>query len=293
MPYFYLIASVFFLASSSIFGSFFNRKNAAHKDPSPIYNLVLVLSATLGWGVLYATDLSFNAPSLIYALIFGVCYAITDIGIIKALETGPVSLTSLILQLSLILVTVWGFFFWGEAFTWLVGIGLVLVVIAIALCLLVPRKKGSDKKPITLKWIMYAAMTFFGNAACTIAQRTHQNAFGGKHGNMMMFFAMLFAAAVLLAVYLFSNKKDSRAIIKCSWHHPVLAGVCNVLLNLFIILLAGYTKEVPPSLLYPVISVGGIMITSLFSVAFLKEKLYPWQWGGIALGAVAIVALSI
>ena len=291
MPYFYLVASVFFIASSSIFGSFFNRKNEDKKDPTPLYNLLLSAVALVGWWVLYALDFSFNPASIIYSVIFAVGYAVADIGIILALATGPVSLTSLILQLSLIGATIWGFVFWGETPTWLTWLGLALVVVAIALCLFSPAKKGSDKKPITFKWIIFAAMAFFGNVACTVAQKTHQMDFGGKHGNMMMAFAMIFALLIFTAVYLFGDKRDTRAIVKTSWHFPIAAGICNVLLNLFVIFLAA--TELPPSLIYPVISVGGIMITSMFSAFFLKEKLYAWQWCGIAVGAVAIVALSV
>lgn len=292
MPYFYLVASVFFCASASIFGSFFNVKNANRKDPTALYNLLFAASALIGWGVLYAFDFSFSAGTLLYSLLFGVSYTVAIFGLLKALETGPVSLTSLILQLSLIGVTAWGFFFWNEPFTWIVGVGIALVALAIVLCLWVPKKEGSDKKPITLKWIIYAAMAFFGNAACTVVQKTHQIDFEGKHGNMLMFFAMAFVAVLFLLLYFKSNRKDSREILKCSWAFPVIAGICNVFLNLFIIILAGYPAEVPPSLLYPAISVGGIVLTSLFSAIFLKEKLYPWQWAGIAVGGVAIALLS-
>lgn len=291
MPYFYLVASVFFIASSSIFGSIFNRKNEGKKDPTPLFNLLLTFVALIGWWVIYALDFSFNPASLIYSVIFAVGYAVADIGIILALATGPVSLTSLILQLSLIGATIWGFLFWGETPTWLTWVGLALVVVAIALCLFAPSGNGSDKKPITFKWIIFAAMAFFGNVTCTVAQKTHQMDFGGEHGNMMMAFAMVISLLIFIAVYLFSDKRDTREIIKKSWCFPAAAGACNLLLNLFIIFLAA--TELPPSLIYPVISVGGIMITSLFSAFFLREKLYVWQWFGIGVGAVAIVALSV
>lgn len=291
MDYFYLSASVFLIATSSIFGSCYNLKNEQRRDPTPIFNLLLISAALVGWSLFYAFDFSFNLATLPYAIIFAVGHALVDVGFILALATGPVSLTSLILQLSLIGTTVWGFIFWGEEPTLLTWLGLVLVVIAIALCLFSPKKNGADKKPITLKWILFATMAFVGNATCTIAQRTHQTAFDGKHGNMLMAFAMLFLFLFFLILYRFSNRADSRKIIKDSWYFPVASGSCNLLLNLFVIMLA--VSELPPSLIYPVISVGGIMITSLFSVFFLKERLYAWQWCGIGVGTAAIVALSI
>ena len=291
MEYFYLVASVFLIASDSIFGSCYNRKNEGRRSPTQLFNLLLITAALVGWSLLYAFDFSFNLASLPYAFLFAVGHAVVDIGFILALATGPVALTALILQISLIGVTVWGFIFWGEEPTVLTFIGLVLVVISIALCLTSPTKDGSDKKPITLKWILFAAMVFVGNVTCSVSQRTHQIVFDGKHGNMMMAFSMLMLFIFFLVTYLFSDRSDSRKIVRESWHFPIASGACNVLLNFLVILLA--VTEIPPSLIYPVISVGGIMITSLFSAFFLKEKLYFWQWCGIAVGAVAIAVLSV
>lgn len=291
MEYFYLVASVFFIASSSIFGSYYNRRNEDKKDPTPLFNVLLAAVALVGWWILYAFDFSINPGSLLYAALFAIGYALADIGIILALATGPVSLTSLLFQLSLIGATIWGFIFWGEKPTPLTFLGLALVTAAIALCLLSPAKQGSDKKPITLKWVFFALMAFFGNMICSISQRTHQMVFDGEHGSMMMAFAMIFSLIVFIVVYFVGDRSDTRAIIKQSWAFPVAAGACNMLLNLFVILLA--TTTLAPSLVYPVISIGGIMITALFSALVLKEKLYIWQWCGIAVGAAAIVALSI
>ena len=291
MEYFYLIASVFLIATDSIFGSLYNRKNEGRRNPTPLFNLLLISAALVGWSLIYAFDFSFNAASIPYAVIFAVGHATVDIGFILALATGPVSLTSLILQISLIGTTIWGFIFWGEEPTALTWIGLVLVVISIALCLTSPKKDGSDKKPITLKWIIFATMTFVGNVTCSVAQRTHQIVFEGKHGNMLMVFSMLLLFVFFLVSYLLSDRSDSKKTVRDSWYFPIASGTCNLLLNLFVILLA--VTNLPPSLIYPAIGVGGIMITSLFSAFFLKEKLYFWQWCGIAVGAVAIVTLSV
>ena len=61
--------------------------------------------------------------------------------------------------------------------------------------------------------------------------------------------------------------------------------------NLFVIFLA--TSPISPSVIYPVIAVGGLSVSSIFSLVVFKEKLYWWQWLGILVGAVAVVLLSI
>ena len=51
--------------------------------------------------------------------------------------------------------------------------------------------------------------------------------------------------------------------------------------------------DLSPSLIYPVVSVGGLAVVTIFSLFVFKEKMYPKQWFGVAIGAVAVVLLSI
>lgn len=291
MPYVYLTLSVFFLASGSIFGGFYNRKNEERRGTAPLYNLILMCSVLLGWGILFLTAPSFDAGVLPYAIGFGAAYTLCQLGLINALRTGPVALTSLLLQLSLIGVTAWGFFFWDAPFTLPVGIGLLLVAISLWLCLY-PGKRGEKTgERISLKWLIFAMMAFVGNAGCSIIQRTQQMKYEGQHGNLLMLIAIACGTVFALVQYLRSDRTDTRVILKSSALFPVGAGVCNMLLNLFMILLA--TSPISPNLIYPVIAVGGLAVTSLFSLLAFKEKLRWWQWVGIAVGAAAVALLSL
>ena len=292
MHYLYLVSTVFLVSTSSIFGGFYNRKNAGKRDPSPLYNLILCSSAFVGWVILYlAFTPTFDIRVLPYSIGFGIGYALCQIGLINALRTGPIPLTNLFLQLALIATTVWGFFFWNTQFSLLKGIALVLVVISLWLCLYNGKTSKEGKDKVSLKWLFFALMAFVSNSCCAIIQKTQQLKFDGKHGNFMMMCAVFFSAVFCLIVYLKSDKKDSREIFKTSFGFPMASGLCNVVHNLIVIILA--TSTIPSSLVYPVIAVGGLSVTSLFSLIVFKEKLKSWQWIGIAVGALAVVLLSI
>lgn len=292
MPYLYLTSTVFLVSTSSIFGGFYNRKNENKRDPSPIYNLILCSSAFIGWLILFlAFDPSLELKVLPYAVGFGLSYALCAFGFINALRTGPISLTTLALQLSLIATTVWGFFFWDTKFSLITGIGLALVVIALWLCLYTGRTPKDDSGKISLKWLFFALIAFIANSGCTIIQKTQQLHFDGKHGNLMMTCAILFAVIFSLAVYLKSDKTDSREIARSYAIFPLASGLFNVIHNLIVIILA--TSTIPSSIVYPVIAVGGLSVTSIFSIIVFKEKLKWWQWLGIAVGGIAVVLLSV
>lgn len=288
MPYLYLIISVFMSASSSIFGEFFNKQCAQRKDSAAFYNFLQMTVVFLCWCVLYAFNFSFEVTVLWYAVLFAVCFTVCNIAIINALKHGPTALTSLFVSLSLILTTVWGIIFWESQITVPVVIGLVLVCVAIYLCL---RSGKKEEKGGSWKWLVCAVLALVGNAGCSIVQRTQQMQYGGRYGNMLMAFATLFSAVVCFLIYIKSDKSDTAIMLKRAWSTPILAGVCNVALNVFVMLLA--LTELPPSLIYPVIGVGGLGIVSVFSLFAFKEKMYWWQWIGIAIGVVAVALLSI
>ena len=288
MPYLYLVISAFCICTTGLFGGLYNQKTEGKKDPAHLYNLLILLTVLVGWWVMLLCNFSFDIKVLPYSIGFGVCYALASGCTIFALRTGPITLTSLFLQMSLIAVTIWGLFFWNGKITPLVIIGLVLVVVAITLCL---WKGNKDEKGVSLKWLLFAFLAFAGNAGCTIIQRTEQIVFEKQHSEMLMAFSMLIAFAACLVLYLKSDKTDSVVIIKKGGIFPVLAAVFNIVLNLCVIALGN--SELSPSLVYPTLAIGGLGLTTLFSVLLFKEKLKWWQWIGFGIGVVAIAILSI
>lgn len=289
MPYLYLVASVICMSTSSVFGSFYNRKNVGRKNTSPLYNFLQLITVCVGWWVLFLMDFSFDPTVLLYALGFGACYTLCTIALINALKTGPITLTSLFSQLSLIAVTIWGFIFWDEPISPIVIVGLVLVVVAITLCLY--KGKEANAKGFSWKWLIFAVLAFAGNAGCTIIQNTQQMVFEEKHGNMLMAFATLISMIVCAVVFFRSDKSDAKLIAKTSWFFPVLAGAFNIVLNVCVMKMA--TSTIPASLRFPVLAVGGLTITTFFSVLVFKERLKWWQWVGFVLGVISVVLLSI
>lgn len=288
MPYIYLIGSVFFNASSSVFGTYFNKKSEGQKDTSAFYNLLLMISVFIAWAVYYAFNFSFHAKVLPYSVLFAFCYTLCNLGIINALKCGPSSLTTLFVSLATILTTVWGFIFWNSKLTIYIFFGLVFVVFSLALCLYTGKK---EEKKISVKWLIYVLLALLGNAGCSITQRTQQMQFDGKYAGELMAFATLFSCIVCFLIWLKSDKSDTKKMLKRSWCFPVVAGIANMLLNYFVILLAA--TSLSPSLIYPVIGVGSLAVVIMFSLFAFKEKLKWWQWLGLGMGAIATILLSI
>ena len=205
MPYIYLVGSVFFAASSSILGGFFNRKTQGKEKAPLLYNLLSMCCTVICWGVLFCFDGSMDIKIVPYALLYACFYSGCTISVIYALRTGPTVLTTLIKQLALICVSIWGFFFWDAPFTLPIAIGLFLVIIALWLCLY--NKKKKSVASIDVKWVVYVLIMFVGNAGCSIVQKTQQMDFNGQYGNFLMLVTTFLSTIICFVMYLNIGKK--------------------------------------------------------------------------------------
>lgn len=288
MAYFYLLAAVIMNATSSVFGKRFNQRSNGLCGTGAFYNLLQLAAAFLCWGILFLRDPSFDLAVLPYAGLFAFFYVLGTVGLIEALKHGPAALSTLFVSLSLLLTTGWGFLFWGESPTLLVGIGLILVVSSVYLCLKTDEK---EEKSFSRRWLIAILIAMVGNSGCSVVQRTQQMTYDGKHGNMLMLFAMGGALVFCLVRYLLSDRSDSPVLLRKNGIWPILAGGCNVMLNVLVMLMT--FTDLSPSLIYPCLGVGGLMIVTLCSIFLFREKLNKLQWLGIGVGAAAVALLSI
>ena len=290
MPYVYLISSVFSMAFCSILGAFYTRRTMGRRDPAALYSFLYFVALFLLWSMVYLFDFSFEVRVLPYTFLFAFFFTLSLISGINAVRIGPVMLTSLISQTSLVAVSLWGIFFWGAEFSLNVVIGLVMVVVSLCLCLYVGKAQGGVVEKISLRWLIWCILAFVGNAGCSIAQRTQQMVFDGQHKGMLMCFAMAISAIMGLVLYIKSDRTDSIVIIKTNGAFPIVAAGLNMLLNLFVMLMA--TTDLSPNLIYPTLAVGGLILTSMFSLIVFREKLKWWQWIGVVIGISATALLS-
>lgn len=288
MGYLYLLMAVGAASGVNIFGAAFTKAHGKRTDSVPFYNLFMSAFACLFWLVMYILEGGFDASVLWYSLLFGVMYYVVVTCYILALKNGPASITSLFSGLSLLGSTVWGYLFWDMPVKTLHIVGIVLVALSVFLCVYEKKKEG--ERGFSWRWLLFASLTFLANAGCAVVQKQQQLDFGGEHGNMMMFFAMLLAVAANLVSYLRAGKGDPCEIKKSVWI-PMASGVANGVQNLAYILLA--TAALSPSVYFPVIGVAMVLFTTLYSRFVLKETLSARKWVGVFVGLAAVALLNL
>ena len=283
-----LFLSMLCSAMITVGSRLYRTKTEGCADADSLYNFLVPASAALGWLIVFLIDPSFDVRVLPFALAYGAGYTCFTLGMLGALKNGPTSVTALVKQLALVGVSVWGFVFWDTPVTVIAIVGLCLIVLSLVLCLLKPEE-GTDHH--LGKWAFYAILITVGNAGCSIVQRYQQMALDYQHKNVFMLFGVTISALVCLAIGFCGERRDWGRAFCRGWYGPFMAGASSALANVCILLLIKW--QMSSTIIYPGIAVGGLILTTLISFFFFRERLRPLAWIGLAVGAVALVLLNL
>ena len=279
----FLCCAVLGISAQNVIKKFYNGK--ASGRGVLICGGVSVLSACLFFLFSSSFDLSFNPEILPYAMAFAATYGTAVVATLLAIKWGALSLTSLIISYSLTIPTFYGLLFLDESAGVIFWIGLALLLVSL---FLINSKKTEVK--ITLKWIIAVLLAFLSNGACSTFQNVHQRKFLGEYKNEFMIAALAVVALFLFACALFTEKKDISYCISCGWHLMLLCGIANGAVNLFVMLLA---TRMNASVMFPIISAGGIILTWVLSRFLYKEKLSLSQNLALVFGISAVVLMNL
>ncbi len=237
--------------------------------------------------ILTAGSLSFDRAILPYAIAFSIFYGIGVIFNFLSINCGPLSLTSLITSYSLMLPTGFGLLFLHDP----IGTGLIpgLILLLVSL-FLINQKANTNGAPISIKWGIFVTLAFLGNGGCSIAQSIQQRAFDGAFKNEFMIIALLLFVLVTGILSLCTERKKLLPCIKKGWVPAIVCGVANALMNLLVMVLQ---NRMPVSVLFPLMSAGGLVLTYFLSRFLYKEKLSKRQLIGFILGVLSVIFLNI
>lgn len=230
-------------------------------------------------------NLNFNISFLPYSIGFAVAYGTATLFSVLAVSCGSLSLTSLFISYSLMLPTFYGLIFLKDP----ISKGLIPGIILLVISLVLTNKKSEENK-ISFKWIIYVILAFVGNGMCSTVQKMQQVAFEGTYKNEFMIIALAIVAIFMILFSLFTERKEIKHYVNYGWRLAILSGVVNGAVNLFVMILS---SRMPVSLMFPLISAGGIIITYLISKFFYKEKLSKTQFIGFIIGIISVVFLNI
>lgn len=278
----YLISIILGVTLQNVFKKPYVKK--ASGKGAFIFNALLSASAMLFF-VVTSKGMSFNYKILPYSLGFALAYASASVFAVLAISEGSLSLTSLFISYSLILPTLYGIIFLDDSLSIGFIVGMVLLSVSL---FLINEKDGKVK--ITKKWLLYAFLSFVGNGMCSVVQKMQQTAFDGDYKNEFMIAALAVVTVITTAAALTKEKDFLSFCIAKGWYFAVLCGVINGIVNLLVMLLSG---RMSVSVMFPLISAGGLVTTYLLARVVYKEKLSRLQMIGFALGTASIIFFNL
>ena len=283
MKLIYLISVILGISGQNIAKKAFSHKTGG----GGVFTFsTLCALASMLFFLLTATKPVWNAALLPYALFFALSYGTASIFGVLALSCGPLSLTALISSFSLMIPTFYGLLFLQDP----VSFGLYPGLALLAASLFLINKKGKHEDRLSLKWFVYVLLAFLGNGLCSVAQAMQQKHFQGQFKNEFMIMALAFVVMIMGVAALLKERRDLGDYCKAGWYLSLGCGALNGMVNLFVMILTGLMSV---SLMFPLISVGGIVVTFTVSKVFYKEKLSTAQHIGFLLGIGAIVFLNL
>lgn len=254
------------------------------------FNLVTVLMA-LGIFALGSEELLLQRTILWYALLFAITYSAAVIFITLALQCGPLSLSSLIYSYTLIIPALYGILFLHEPLQFTTIGGLILLVVSLTLSHS-HQKAGTNYNltPISAKWGVYITLAFVGNGICSTVLKVQQIALNGMYQNEFMVLSLILISVMLAVCSLVFERKKFLHSLRNGWYLGIIRGLANGIGNTFVLILNGM---VAVSIMYPIISAGGVIASAIIAIVIYKEKLNGTHYAGIILGVGSIVLLNL
>ena len=230
-------------------------------------------------------DFRWESGIIPYSVAFALSFAVSNLFGVLAIGAGPLSLSSLMISYSLMIPTFYGVFFLKESINifFLIGLGLLIISLFFV-------NKKNDRSPVTVKWVLFVFLSFAGNGLCSTFPKMQQAKFDGACKNEFMILSLAMVSVILITAALISGKKDIKKNLRHARFIAPGCGIMNGLTNMLVMILSGL---IPVSLMFPLISAGGIIVTYIISKFVYKEKLTKMQFAGFLMGIASIVFLNI
>ena len=165
-------------------------------------------SALISTGNLYIP-----LSGLLTAALFGCFFSICVFTNLKALEDGPLSLTTLIVNFSLIFPLIYSFCFLGEPITPVRIGGILLLVVCM---FLFTNPKVTGEKKISLKWILLSVASCLCNGLLSVPSKIYAMASENAYASQYLVYSYFFATVTSLVLFAIlrsrQNKEDRVAM---------------------------------------------------------------------------------
>lgn len=218
---------------------------------------------------------------VVFGVLFGIVQAMFLFFKMRAMSSGPVSITSVVGNCSMLLVTVMGVFLFHECVNIVQVIGICAIIASIILCV----DPKSDMK-MTVRWKMNCIFFFAFATALSIIQKIFSKT-TGSGSNMMMITAIVM---VLILFLLSLCSKEKLILTKRQIGYALVCGIFSCGYNRLNIYLSGV---LPTAVFYPIFNGALVLLTTIIGGTVFREHFSKKQLIGIITGIIAIILIGV
>ncbi len=286
MAYLLTVLCVLTLTVQSVAIKEYNKKG---KNGPVTFSVMKVFVAFLFFLVTaIVNNAAFGKEVIPYSALFALCYSCSMVGYVLAVSCGSLAITAVVKSYALIIPTIFGVLVWGEELAVHQYIGFVCILVSL---FLVRGDSKSEETKLSLKWLIFVVISFFGEGFCSVTQKTQQKTFEGKYDSSFMVVSLAMVIVVFVLYIIIKERQNLGNNLRAGLIPALYGGVGNGATNL--IVLAVPAVLLPAAVFFPVLSAGQIILTSVLSVLVYKEKLITRQFVAILFGVAAIVLLNV
>lgn len=285
-----ILFSIVAFAINSLSVRIFQLKISSNRRDTDLFQGFYCLIAALAYWVASGFQYTLSPIALIQAITFGLFFASACFFSAVCYECGPMSVTNVIINASVVIPVLVGCVLYKEA----IGPAQLIGCLLLAATFIISAAGTKDDHGVNKLWLILVIIAFFSNGFTAVIQKMYKLSALESDGNMFMGIAYLTATIVFFLLAL-TQRKPPHATGKLHLpaYYPLLVGVAGLGSFAGNGVLITLSTQVPASILYPFVNGGLSIAVSIVSCVALKEKLTKRNLLAILVGLCAIVVLNL
>ena len=241
------------------------------------FNTVSGLFTAIIFFTLSGFKLDFSAFSVLFALAMSLCAATYSILGFSVLKKGNMAIYSVFLMSGgMILPYIFGILFLNEPLTPLRIIGIIIILFAIIL-------SNKAKGRLKISFLLLCMVIFLLNGCVSIISKCHQINTEFYTVNSITFVMYTGVFKFIFSLIALAFCKGGQKVSFVSKKTPFIIAAAAFISGCSYMLQLIGAKDIPATVLYPMITGGSIIFSALSDKIFFKEKLNLYQLISIAL----------
>ena len=287
-----LVISVLGCVKVTLQGSM-SRKYVRHTQDGVWFNALLFAAIAVCLSLIFplaAPDLS----SVLYAAAAGTCVVVFQTSYALALGSGPVSLTTLIVNFSVLLSTGFGMVMFGDKLYLSQMVGVAVLIVSMFLSV----EKSEKEQKSQRRWLALTLLALLGDSGISFAQRLFNATPSARVPNMDITFSVamyLVASALAFGFYFWNTRRGMRvkSPIGFNWHVLVYAAAIAVMLSIYQKGMMLSIANIEGTFLYPTHTGLMSLIMTLIGIVFFHDRLSVRQKWSVACGILCVVLMNV